>query len=206
MFLPSGRSVAVPASAKRLQQLIDNRVQPGADRAAIDQRIWDLFGERWAVMFTDLSGFSRRVATFGIIPFLQVIQQSVRILAPIIERHDGILLKIEADSLLVIFRRPDRAAECAIAMQRALVEFNRPLAPEDRILLCVGPGWGDVLRIGDEDVFGAEVNASSKLGEDIAKAGEILVTGDVKDACPQHTWAPHDEIPPGAKSAWRLVY
>ena len=140
MFLPSGRSVAVPASAKRLQQLIDSRVQPGADRAAIDQRIWDLFGERWAVMFTDLSGFSRRVATFGIIHFLQVIQQSVRILAPIIERHDGILLKIEADSLLVIFRRPDRAAECAIAMQRALVEFNRPLEPEDRILLCVGLG------------------------------------------------------------------
>lgn len=206
MFLTSARSVAVPASAKRLHQLIDSRVQPGADREAIDQRIWDLFGERWAVMFTDLSGFSRRVASFGIIHFLQVIQQSVRILAPIIERHDGILLKVEADSLLVIFRRPDRATECAIAMQRALVEFNRPLAPEDRILLCVGLGWGDVLRIGDEDVFGAEVNASSKLGEDIAKAGEILVTGAVRDACQQHTWAPHDEIPPGAKSAWRLVY
>lgn len=206
MYLPSARSVAVPASAKRLQQLIEERLHPGADRAAIDRRIWDLFGERWAVMFTDLSGFSRRVAEFGIIHFLQVIQQSLRILAPIIDRHDGILLKIEADSLLVIFRRPDRAAACAVAMQRALVEFNRPLAPEDRILLCVGLGWGDVLRIGDQDVFGAEVNAASKLGEDIAKAGEILVTGGVKDACPDNTWAPHDEIPPGAASAWRLVY
>jgi class 3 adenylate cyclase len=206
MFLPSARSVAVPASAKRLQQLIHERLQPGADRAAIDRRVWDLFGEHWAVMFTDLSGFSRRVAEFGIIHFLQVIQESLRILAPVIDRHDGILLKIEADSMLVIFRRPERAVACSVAMQRALSEYNAKLAPEDRILLCVGLGWGDVLRIGDQDVFGAQVNAASKLGEDIAKAGEILVTGELKDACMDATWAPTDEVPPGAASAWRLVY
>lgn len=206
MFHPSARSVAVSASAKRLQQLIEERLAPGADRVALDRRIWDLFGEHWAVMFTDLSGFSRRVSEFGIIHFLQVIQQSLKLLTPVIDRHDGILLKIEADSLLVIFRRPERAVDCSIAMQRVLVEHNRQLTPEDRILLCIGLGWGDVLRIGDQDVFGAEVNASSKLGEDIAKAGEVLVTGAVKDACPLNTWAPHDEVPPGAASAWRLVY
>lgn len=206
MFHPSARSVAVPASAKRLQQLIEERLSPGADRAALDRRIWDLFGERWAVMFTDLSGFSRRVSEFGIIHFLQVIQQSLKLLTPVIDSHDGILLKIEADSLLVIFRRPERAVACSIAMQRTLVAHNAKLAPEDRILLCIGLGWGEMLRIGDQDVFGAEVNASSKLGEDIAKAGEVLVTGAVKDACPECTWAPHDEIPPGAASAWRLVY
>jgi adenylate cyclase len=205
MYQPSARSVSVPASAKRLQQLIDERLHAGADKAAIDRRIWDLFGERWAVMFTDLSGFSRRVAEFGIIHFLQVIQQSVRILTPIIDQHDGILLKIEADSLLVIFRRPERAVACSVAMQLALTEFNQSLVPEDRILLCVGLGWGDVLRIGDQDVFGAQVNAASKLGEDMAKAGEILVTGEVRDACPTSTWAPYAEIPPGATSAWRLV-
>lgn len=206
MFLPTARSVAVSASAKRLQQLIYERLQPGADRAAIDRRIWDLFGERWAVMFTDLSGFSRRVAEFGIIHFLQVIQESVRFLAPVIDQHDGILLKVEADSLLVIFRRPERAVACSVAMQRALANYNASLPPEDRILLCIGLGWGDVLRIGDQDVFGAQVNAASKLGEDIARAGEILVTGELKDACTDATWAPTDEVPPGAASAWRLVY
>jgi class 3 adenylate cyclase len=206
MFQPSARAVTVSASAKRLQQLIDERLAPGADHEAVDQRIWDLFGERWAVMFTDLSGFSRRVAQFGIIHFLQVIQQSVRILTPIIDRHDGILLKIEADSLMVIFRRPERALACAVAMQHALAEHNRRLAEEDRILLCVGLGWGDMLRIGDQDVFGPQVNAASKLGEDIAKAGEILVTGEFKDGCPGHTWHPHPEIPPGANSAWRADY
>jgi len=43
-------------------------------------------------------------------------------------------------------------------------------------LLCVGIGFGDVLRIGDSDVWGREVNAASKLGEDTAKSVEILVT------------------------------
>jgi hypothetical protein len=54
---------------EKLWRLIELRAQPNADTAAIDRRIWDLFGERWAVMFTDLSGFSRRVAEFGITHF-----------------------------------------------------------------------------------------------------------------------------------------
>jgi class 3 adenylate cyclase len=37
-----------------------------------------------------------------------------------------------------------------------------------------------VLKIGD-DVFGDEVNLASKLGEDIAKAGEILMTQSFKE-------------------------
>ena len=48
---------------------------------------------------------------------------------------------------------------------------------------CVGIGFGQILRIGDHDVFGREVNAASKLGEDTAKANEILVTKSAVDAC-----------------------
>ncbi len=57
-------------SEVRLWQLVEQRTQPGADHVRIDERIWDLFGEEWSVMLTDLSGFSRRVAEFGIIHFL----------------------------------------------------------------------------------------------------------------------------------------
>jgi hypothetical protein len=34
-----------------------------------------------------------------------------------------------------------------------------------------------MLRIGDDDIYGAEVNAACKLGEDTAKAEEFLITG-----------------------------
>jgi hypothetical protein len=61
------------ASQDRLERLIEERLVPGADKQAIDQIIWKLFGERWAVMFTDLIGFSRNVAEFGIVQFLETI-------------------------------------------------------------------------------------------------------------------------------------
>lgn len=208
--------IATSASQDRLESLIEERLKPGADKQRIDARIWDLFGENWAVMFTDLAGFSRRVAEFGIIHFLQIIHESQRILVPVIERHDGILLKTEGDSLLVIFRSAARALECALAMQRTVRDYNREREQAEQVLLCVGLGCGRLLRIGDHDVFGAEVNAAAKLGEDTAKAWEILVTGAVRQAAQEARDAGSfpepigfealPDAPPGAEAAFRVTY
>jgi class 3 adenylate cyclase len=207
--MPYLNRVAITASEERLEQLIEARLVPGADQRAIDARIWDLFGEQWAVMFTDLSGFSRGVAEFGIIHFLQVIHESQRILVPCIDRHDGILLKSDGDSLLVIFRTARGALECSLAMQQAAQDYGRDRTPAEQVLLCIGLGFGPVLRIGDRDVFGAEVNAAAKLGEDTAKAHEILVTGAVRDAVAGSeplgvAFEPIDGAPPGAREAFRV--
>lgn len=176
------RVIGAGASEDRLERLIEDRLKPGADKANIDDRIWDLFGETWAVMFTDLSGFSRNVAKFGIIHFLQTIYESERLLIPIIEDNDGILLKAEGDSLLVIFRNVAKALQASVLMQRTLLAYNKDKSDEEKVLLCVGLGYGKMLRIGDVDVFGHEVNSASKLGEDTAEAYEILVTPALKDA------------------------
>jgi class 3 adenylate cyclase len=203
------RNVAFSASEDRLERLLQDRLKPGADKEKIDERIWDLFGEEWAIMMTDLSGFSRGVEKYGIIHFLQTIQESERILIPIIEEHDGILLKMEGDSMFVIFRRPHKALSAALAMQRVLASYNKDRLPEEQILLCVGIGFGRVLKIGDADCFGAEVNAASKLGEDTAKATEILVTGGFKEAVGEFngiTYTLLDIAPPGASAAYRVNY
>lgn len=207
--MPKIVQVRASASLDRLEKLIARRLDSGVDRAKIDARIWDLFGEEWAVMFTDLSGFSRRVAEFGIIHFLQIIYESERLLIPVIDEHDGIVLKTEGDSMLIIFRRARKAIDCAIAMQRALGTYNQKHSKEEQILLCLGLGFGKMLRIGDQDVFGTEVNAASKLGEDIAKAGEILVTGSIKKALESESGyilRPIADIPSGADSAYQLEY
>ena len=163
-------------SEARLWKLVEERTKQGADTKAIDRRIWDLFGETWAIMFTDLSGFSRQVAAFGIIHFLQVIYEQKQLLLPIVEAHDGILIKIEADSFMILFKSPGRALECGIAMQRTCQTVNLRRPPEEQIVLCLGVGYGELLKIGDADVYGLEVNLASKLGEDIARGNEILVT------------------------------
>lgn len=196
-------------SEVRLWKLVEERCAPGADVARIDQRIWDLFGEEWAVMFTDLSGFSRRVEAFGIIHFLQIIFEQKRLLLPVAQRNDGILIKVEADSLLLIFKRASSALRCAIEMQHACRAYNEQRPPEEALLLCVGIGFGRILRIGDTDVFGQEVNAASKLGEDTAKANEILVTAAVRDAATDVEGVRYEKLDvavPGAKESLRAIY
>lgn len=204
------RTIDLSASGERLEKLIRERAAaPDSEKEKIDQRIWDLFGEDWAVMFTDLSGFSRGVEKFGIIHFLQTIFESERILLPVVYEHDGVLLKIEGDSLLVIFKNVNKAVKCAIEMQRTVRKYNANRPGEEEILLCVGIGYGKVLKIGDSDVFGAEVNAASKLGEDQAKAYEIMITGSVHDVLADRaglTFEPLSKLPPGTKTAYRVKY
>lgn len=200
------RNVGLSASEDRIEKLIAERLAPGADKAMIDARIWDLFGEEWAVMFTDLAGFSSGVASFGIIHFLQLIYESQRLLTPCIDAHDGILLKVEGDSLLIIFRNIGKAIECADAMQRVCEAYSVGREAEERIGLCVGLGFGRLLRIGDRDVYGSEVNAAAKLGEDIAKAGEVLVTDAVKVAAAgTYAFEPIAVVPPGTSAAFRML-
>jgi adenylate cyclase len=172
----------MPTDELLLWSLIDERARPGADVDAIDAEIWATFGEHWTVMSTDLSGFSRHVSEFGIMHFLQVIHEFKRVVRPIIAAHEGILVKAEADSLLLLFKSPDQAVACAAAMQHACQEASSGRPAEQQILLCVGLGHGPVLRIGNSDVFGAEVNGACKLGEDTAGAHEILVTTAFRDA------------------------
>lgn len=203
------RSIAIGASEDRLSRLIAERMAPGADRKLIDERIWDLFGEEWAIVFTDLAGFSRNVDTFGIIHFLQTIYESERILVPIIDEHDGILLKIEGDSMLIIFRNPVKALRAVAGMQKACGTYNEGRPAEEKVLLCAGIGYGRVLRIGDADVFGKEVNSASKLGEDTAKAGDILVTQGVVDAAPANSgfrFAELDDAPAAVGKAYKFEY
>jgi class 3 adenylate cyclase len=196
-------------SEGRLWKLIESRRQPGADAAKIESRIWDLFGEEWAIMFTDLTGFSRRAAEFGIIHFLDIIHRQRDIVLPLISDHDGIVIKMEADSFLVIFRRPERAMECGISMQRACQEFSRGRPQQEQLLICLGLSYGRILRIGDTDVWGAQVNAASKLGEDIAISHEILVTRAFKDAVgglPGVVFEATEDDVPGADGTFRARY
>ena len=207
--MPFTYNVVSGASADRLERLIAQRLSPGADKVSIDRRIWRLFGEKWAVLYTDLSGFSRHVAEFGIVHFLQTIYESHRLLVPLIEKDNGILLKIEGDSLIVMFRHVNDALRCALAMQLCTREYNKTRIDAEKVLLCVGIGFGEMLRIGDADIFGSEVNAVCKLGEDTAKSNEILMTGAASREArlpPNTSLQQLDSAPAGTDSAFKLIY
>lgn len=198
-----GSEATLKGSSARLWKLVEERTHDDADVESIDQRIWDLFGEDWAIMVTDLSGFSRHVAKFGVIHFLQIIFEQKKLLLPIVEAHDGILIKTEADSFVLLFKKPAQALGCAIAMQRTCASVNARRPAEEQIVLCVGLGYGRILKVGDDDVFGHEVNLASKLGEDTADAEDILATRAVRDALPDVRWEELAADYAGESVCWR---
>jgi len=176
------RGVKIPhmTDAQELASMLTRRRQAGVDRAAVDAAIFARFGHLQAVMFTDLVGFSRVVEAFGIVHFLQLIQESETLFMPLIHHHGGVCIKHEGDSLMVVFDTPHQALAAAKAMVEATTAVNPGRAPEDRIEVCIGLGYGTVLRVGAKEVWGAEVNAASKLGEDMAKGGQILATDTLR--------------------------
>ena len=80
--------VLINFSSSRLELLLSERLdlkdEPEKQKV-IDQRIWDLFGEQWCIMFTDLSGFSKNAERFGIIHLLQTIKEAVKIYTPVMK-------------------------------------------------------------------------------------------------------------------------
>jgi adenylate cyclase len=163
-------------SMKVFRELLDERYRSDGNTEAVDRKIQAMFGETWAVMCSDMSGFTRRTDEFGILHFLTLIHGMQLLMKPIAHQYNGLVLKQEADNLLILFRDVNDAAACAFAMHQATGSFNRGKSPDSTIEVCLGIGYGEIFKIGDEDCFGAEVNRAFKLGEDIAKAGETLLT------------------------------
>lgn len=182
------------SDAEELKNYLTARRQSGANTRAIDAAIFARFGCLQAVMFTDLVGFSRMVEAFGIIHFLQLIQEADALFLPLIAQHGGTCLKHEGDSLLAVFNHPHHALAAARAMVAATARVNPTRTPEERIEVCIGLGYGQVLRIGTDEVWGAQVNAASKLGEELAKGGEILVTEAFHRAVDEQSLVRHGEL------------
>lgn len=192
------------SDAQDLAAMLAVRNQPDADQKAIEGLIFQRFGCKKAVMFTDLVGFSRRVEEFGILHFLQLIQESDTLFLPLIKLHGGRCLKRDGDSMLVLFDLPTDALSAALAMIDAAAAANPLRAPNERIDVCIGLGFGEVLLIDDTDVWGAEVNAASKLGEEMAQGGELLATEGFRFAVPDRQFTEHGVLF-GSRPAFRWV-
>jgi class 3 adenylate cyclase len=146
-----------------------------AARKALDARAHARLGRRLAVVYTDTDDFTRRVERHGLLHFLMVFARGVRELRPVIAAHGGRLVKVEADSLLLAFPDALRACRACLRMLRTLERGNRGRPASERLAFSFGIGCGEIVDLG-RDLFGLEVNLASKLGEDRALPGEILLT------------------------------
>jgi len=170
-----------PISSEQLFSRLRGRTKANAD--AMDRDIESLCVREATIMMCDSSGFTRRTHEYGILHFLAVMTAVYDRVQPIVRKHGGDVISHGADNLLAVFDKPARGVDASIAIQRALAKFNANKTDRDQFQLCVGFHHGSFLRLKDA-VFGDKINIAAKIGEDLAAADEILVTGEVAKLLP----------------------
>lgn len=173
---------------QRFETLLLGYVDATSDmqRKSTEARLWQEFGATRAVLVMDLSRFSTLTEKYGIVYNLALIQRMQLTARPLIQNAGGRVVKFEADNCFAMFEGVLPAIQAAIAINRALKTLNSYTGEPFEICVGTGIDYGEVLLAGDSDYFGLAVNRASKLGEDLAGAGDILVTE-----------AAFHELPPG---------
>lgn len=176
--VPSGNSETdvSPNSRENLHRLLGQMIKYPNQRAEITEIIEKTFGDNKAVLVLDMSGFSRTTQQLGIISFLLMIHQMQSVCRPCIKQHNGVLVKTDADNLFCLFNNVSDAVAASQEINEHLSAVNVVLPVEQHLYASFGIGYGKILNIANEDIFGDEVNLASKLGEDIAEKGEILLS------------------------------
>jgi class 3 adenylate cyclase len=171
-----------------LKELLRQYIEHPQRREETIKRIEEAFKQPLAILVLDSSGFTRTTHEQGIVHFLALLERLGRMVRPVIARHGGRVLKAEADNIFATFSSPETAVRCAVEIQQNVRVANELLPVPDEIYVSIGIGYGEVLVVGDEDLFGDEMNLACKLGEDLALREEILLTPSAGAALASSPW------------------
>ncbi|HDS09837.1 MAG TPA: adenylate/guanylate cyclase domain-containing protein [Firmicutes bacterium] len=159
---------------KKFEEYLD-LIEKTPDRFhEIEEEVWKKFGVNKVVLICDSTGFTQKTRDFGILHFLYSYHKVLSIVEPVVKKNRGKVIKTDADNLILVFDDIKDSANCSIEIQKKINSFRIDLPKKDQFGLCMGIATGKVLCF-NNDVFGDAVNVAYKLGEDLAKDGEILV-------------------------------
>jgi class 3 adenylate cyclase len=123
------------------------------------------------VLFTDLVGSTERAADLGDRRWRDLLEQHHAAVRRELARFDGREVDTAGDGFFATFDGPARAIRCA----QAIVDAVRPLGLDVRAGLHTGE-----VELADGKVAGIAVNIGARVAGR-AEAGEVLVSGTVKD-------------------------
>ena len=124
-----------------------------------------------AILAADVVGYSRLMGAneSGTLATLDTLRTDL--VDPKISEHQGRIVKLTGDGMLVEFPSVVNAVACATDIQRSMRNRNAGVPPDQRIEFRMGVNVGDVIVQG-EDIFGDGVNVAARL-ESIATPGGI---------------------------------
>jgi class 3 adenylate cyclase len=129
-------------------------------------------------VFTDIVESTKLVESLGDEEWDSLIQWHDQALRSLFAEHGGEEIKTIGDGFFVTFQKPDRAMECAVAIQRGLAAHRQSVgfAPAVRI----GVHAAEATRRG-LDYSGKGVNLAARIGA-VASGGEILASSETVTA------------------------
>jgi len=127
-----------------------------------------------AIMAADVVGYSRLMGEdeAGTLSALKELRAAL--IDPSIAEHRGRIVKLMGDGALVEFASVVDAVECAVAVQRSVMDRNADIPESKRITFRIGVNLGDVIIDGD-DIYGDGVNVAARL-EGLAEPGGVCIS------------------------------
>src|SRR6266446_428316 len=132
-----------------------------------------------AILAADVVGYSRLMGDNEAATLAALKKLRSDVIDRKIAEHQGRIVKLAGDGMLIEFPSVVNAVACAAEVQRGMRARNAGVPEDHRIELRVGVNLGDVIVEG-EDIFGDGVNVAARL-ESIAKPGGITISGSVRD-------------------------
>ncbi|MCF6179792.1 MAG: HAMP domain-containing protein, partial [Geopsychrobacter sp.] len=143
------------------------------------------------ILFSDIRGFTALAEGLAPAAVVELLNEYFSQMVKVIGRFEGMVDKFMGDAVLALFGAPIsvgdealRAVCCALAMQRAIEQFNIDGQKKNRQSVGAGIGVntgpviagnvGSALRM-EYTVIGDSVNVAARL-QSLAKAGEILIS------------------------------
>src|SRR5215813_11080149 len=98
-----------------------------------------------AILAADVVGYSRMMQRDEAGTFSALKTRRKAILQPLVSKHQGRIVKLMGDGVLVEFASAVSAVQCAVDLQQAMAAANGDLPDDRHITLRVGVNLGDVM-------------------------------------------------------------
>lgn len=132
-----------------------------------------------AIMAADVVGYSRLMGANEVGTLTALKQHRAEMIDPCIADHQGRIVKLTGDGMLVEFASVVSAVDCAVDIQRDMRSRNAAVPEERRIEFRIGINLGDVI-VDEDDIFGDGVNVAARI-ESVAKPGGVSVSSSVRE-------------------------
>lgn len=144
-----------------------------------------------AILAADIAGYSALMGSDEA-RTVRDLKGHQAVVLPMVGEFGGRVIDTAGDGILAEFPSVLNAVECAVAVQRTMVERNAAVEPERRMAFRIGINLGDVIYDADR-IFGDGVNVAARL-ETIAEPGTICISGKVHEEVRAKIGLPYEDL------------